>query len=185
MQWNRHWNLKDKHAFLSASQYHWINYDNDKLIERYRTWKAAQRGTILHELAATLISMGVKLPRSKGTFNQYVNDCIGFRMKPEQTLYFSENCFGTADAISFKKNQLRIFDLKTGASGDIKQLYIYAALFCLEYNHTPGEIEIELRLYKNNEVFVENPEADVILPIMDKIMTFDKILSQIQSEEED
>lgn len=184
MLWNKHFSIKDKHSFLSPSNYHWINYDNDKLVERYNTWTAAQRGTLMHEIAAKLIQTGTKLPKSKKTFNQYVNDCIGFKMRPEQPLYFSENCFGTADAISFKNNKLRIFDLKTGNSGDIKQLYVYAAIFCLEYDHTPGEIEIELRLYKNNEVFIENPEADEILPIMDKIETFDKILGQIKSEEE-
>lgn len=184
MNFNKHWNLKDKHSFLSASQYHWINYDNERLMERYRTWRAAQRGTILHDTAATLITLGIKLPKSKKTFNQYVNDCIGYKMTPEQPLYYSDNAFGTADAISFKKNKLRIFDLKTGNSGDIKQLYVYAAYFCLEYDHAPGEIEIELRLYKNNEVIIEEPEADVILPIMDKIITFDKLIDQMKVEEE-
>ena len=59
----------------------------------------------------------------------------------EQALYYSDNCFGTADAISFKKNFLRIHDLKTGVTpGSMKQLLIYASMFCLEYNFLPIQI---------------------------------------------
>ena len=46
----------------------------------------------------------------------YVNDAIKYDMTPEVPLYFSEFCFGTADAISFKDSLLRIHDLKTGKS---------------------------------------------------------------------
>ena len=31
MNWNNHSSLKDQHAFLSASKYHWVNYDNEKI----------------------------------------------------------------------------------------------------------------------------------------------------------
>lgn len=186
MNWHTHSNLEGSHAFLGASKYHWVNYTEDKLIEAYSRYSAAQIGTRYHALAAELITLGQKLPRSKRTFNMYVNDAIGFRMKPEQVLYYSENCFGTADAISFKNGLLRIHDLKTGVvtPGNIKQLLIYAALFCLEYRVKPAEINMELRIYQNDEILVHNPEVDEVAPIIDKIITFDKLLNRIKSEEE-
>ncbi len=183
MQWNKHYSLEGRHAFLSASQYHWLNYDDDKLIDRYLNFKATQRGTELHALAAQHIKLGIKMPKTKKTLDQYINDAIGFGMDPEVLLYFSDNCFGTADAISFKKNFLRIHDLKTGVTpASIKQLEIYAALFCLEYQIEPGNIDMELRLYQNNEVIITNPEADDIFPIMDRIISFDKVIERIKSE---
>lgn len=185
MNWNNHSNLKGLHAFLGASKYHWINYSEDKLVESYTRYTAAQRGTILHDFAAQCISLGQKLPRSKKTLNMYVNDAIGYRMKPEQILFYSENCFGTADAISFRNGLLRIHDLKTGViPAHIEQLLVYAAYFCLEYKVKPAEIDMEVRLYQNDEVLVHNPEVDEIAPIMDKIVTFDKILNRIKLEEE-
>ena len=181
MNWNKHFHLEGKHAFLSASQYHWLNYDEDKLIDRYANWKAAQRGTELHALAAQLITMRVTLPRTKKTLDRYVNDAIGFGMTPEVLLYFSDNCFGTADTISFNKDFLRIHDLKTGTvPAHIEQLEIYAALFCLEYEIKPSTIGMELRIYQNDDILVANPEVDEILPIMDKIVTFDKCLNRIK-----
>ena len=181
MNWNKHYHLEGKHAFLSASQYHWLNYDEDKLIDRYANWKAAQRGTELHALAAQLITMGVKLPRTKKTLDCYVNDGIGFGMTPEVLLYFSDNCFGTADTISFNKDFLRIHDLKTGTvPAHIEQLEVYAALFCLEYEIKPSTIGMELRIYQNDDILIANPEVDEILPIMDKIVTFDKCLNRIK-----
>lgn len=185
MNWNKHFEISGQHAFLGASKYHWVNYTDDKLIEAYTRYTAAQRGTILHDFAAQCISLGQKLPRSKKTLNMYVNDAIGYKMRPEQVLYYSENCFGTADAISFRDNMLRIHDLKTGVlPTHIEQLLVYAALFCLEYRYKPSDIEMELRIYQNDEVLVHNPETDEIVPIMDKIVSFDKLLKKIKSEEE-
>lgn len=183
MQWRQHYGLKTAHAPFGASSYHWLNYDVGKLLDVYHNQQAKERGTKLHELAKSCIELRVNQRRSKQTFCAYVNDAIGFRMTPEQVLYFSEFFWGTADAISFEKdkdsgkNLLRIHDLKTGTTpASMKQLYIYAALFCLEYGIKPGEILIELRIYQNDEVFIENPGPDIIAPIMDKIVTFDKIL---------
>lgn len=112
MLWKAHSDIKDQHAFLSASKYHWLNYDEEKLDDVYISWQAVQKGTELHDLAAKAINLGVKLPRTNKAINLYVNDAIGFKMKTEQTLFFSFNCFGTADAISFRNNCLRIHDLK-------------------------------------------------------------------------
>ena len=185
MNFNKHYSLEGKHAFLGASKYHWVNYDNDKLAESFLKQQAALKGTVLHDFAAQCISLGQKLPKSQKTLNMYVNDAIGFKMQPEQVLYYSDNCFGTADSIIFRNNLLRIHDLKTGVTpAHMEQLEIYAALFCLEYNKKPGEIDMELRIYQNNEIVVHHPTADDILPIMDKIVTFDKIIEKLKMEEE-
>lgn len=184
MIFNKHSNLVGQHAFLGASKYHWINYSDDKVAEAYKNFLAAQRGTMLHDFAAQCIRLGQKLPRSRQTLNMYVNDAIGFSMVPEQVLYYSENCFGTADSIAFRKDQLRIHDLKTGATPThMEQLMVYAALFCLEYNVKPGNIGIELRIYQNDDVLVATPTVDEIAPIMDKIVSFDRIISTIKKED--
>lgn len=184
MNFKRHSDLEGQHAFLGASKYHWINYDEDKLASTYARHLATQKGTVLHDFAAQCIRLGQKLPSSKKTLNMYVNDAIGFKMIPEQVLYFSENCFGTADAISFRKNLLRIHDLKTGETpAHMEQLEIYAALFCLEYGYKPSDIDIELRLYQSDTIIYHNPTAEDIVPIIDKIITFDKVINKIKSEE--
>lgn len=178
-------NLRGQHALLSPSSYHWLNYDIDKLVQFYRAKQAIRRGTELHELAERAIRTNTRLWRSRQTLSMYVNDAIGYKMQPEQVLYYSNYIFGTADACSFRDGFLRIHDLKTGATpASMKQLEIYAALFCLEYDIQPGDISTELRIYQNNDVIVENPEKEDILPIMDKIITFDKILTQMDEEEQ-
>ena len=59
----------------------------------------------------------------------------------------------------------------------MEQLEIYAALFCLEYKVKPSDIEIELRIYQNDEILVHNPTAEDIVPIMDKIVHLNNILT--------
>lgn len=185
MRFNAHINLVGQHAFLGASKYHWINYDENKVADAYAKFLAVQKGTVLHEFAAQCIKLGQKLPRSQKTLNMYVNDAIGFKMIPEQILYYSENCFGTADSISFRNGLLRIHDLKTGQiPAHMEQLMIYAALFCLEYKTKPSEIDMELRLYQSDEIMIHNPGADEIFPIIDKIIAFDKVITKIKTEEE-
>lgn len=183
MNFKKHSDLEGRHAFLSASKYHWINYDEEKLSDTYLKYLATQRGTELHAFACQCIRLGVKLPRTRKTLNMYVNDAIGYKMTPEQPLYYSENCFGTADAISFNKNLLRIHDLKTGVSPtSMHQLEIYAALFCLEYRKQPQDIDMELRIYQSGEVYVHEPPSNDILEIMDKIILFDKRIDEIEME---
>ncbi len=186
MDFKKHSDLEGKHSFLSGSKYHWINYDLEKLAVAYRNYSAAQRGTELHELAKRCVDLKVRLPRTKSTLNMYVNDAIGFHMTTEQPLYYSENCFGQADAISFDsaKNFLRIHDLKTGESPtSMYQLEIYAAIFCLEYGKDPGAIQMELRIYQKDEVLVASPDPEEIRAIMDKIMLFDKEIDKMRAEE--
>ncbi|MEY8395893.1 DUF2800 domain-containing protein [Lachnospiraceae bacterium 45-P1] len=185
MNFNKHSNLEGQHAFLGASKYHWINYSEDKVAESYSRFLATQKGTQLHEFAAQCIRLGQKLPKSKKTLNAYVNDAIGFKMTPEQILFYSDNCFGTADAIAFRGDLLRIHDLKTGAiPAHMEQLEVYAALFCLEYKVKPADIRMELRLYQSDDILVGNPTVEDIAPIMDKIITFDRIINKIKEQEE-
>lgn len=184
MNFNKHFSLEGKHAFLGASKYHWINYDETKLAESYRNQLAAQKGTELHAFAADSIKLGQKLAKYKKTLNMYVNDAIGFRMTPEQVLCYSDNAFGTADCIRVDKDILRIHDLKTGVSpAHREQLEVYAALFCLEYGVKPTEIEMILRIYQMDEVDEWTPSAEQIRFIMDKIVLFDKIINEITAKE--
>lgn len=204
MDFFKHNELAGKHALLSPSQPHWLKYDEDKLFEKYLSIHAQAMGTALHELAEQLIRNSIKLkktdknlvllhllesgiPRAAieldriyNNFMNYVNDAIGFRLTPEQILVYSEHCFGTADAISFKNNLLRIHDYKSGTTpAKMEQLMVYAALFCLEYKYKPGEIEMELRIYQNDMIIEHKPEADEIAPIMDTIIHHDRMLADL------
>ena len=184
MNWNNHYKLTGAHAFIGASKFHWLNYDDQKMIEVFNNQQAVAMGTKLHALAADLIELHQPLPRSRKTLNMYVNDAIGFKMDPEVVLYYSDNFFGTADSISFRNGYLRIHDLKTGTvKAHMEQLMIYAALFCLEYKQKPGEIEMELRIYQNNEIDIFNPTAEDILPIMDKGVHYDKLINKLKEME--
>lgn len=177
MIFNRHTSLEGLHAPFGASKSSWLRYDDNKAIEYLQNLKAKEMGTRLHAWAAETINLGIKQPRSNKTISAYVNDAIGFKMDTEVVLFYSEYFFGTADAISFRGNTLRIHDLKTGTTPvKMEQLEVYAALFCLEYKIKPGEIGMELRIYQNDEVIVHYPTAEDILPIMDKIVHLNKIL---------
>lgn len=184
MNFKKYSAIEGQHAFLGASNYHWLNYSEDKLAETYLRRIATLKGTELHDFAAHCIRLGQKLPKSRKTLNMYVNDAIGYKMTPEQPLFYSENCFGTTDAICFRDNLLRIHDLKTGETpAKMEQLMIYAALFCLDYNIKPGNIKTELRIYQSNQIFYSEPTAEDIVPIMDKIITFDKIITKLKMED--
>lgn len=184
MQFNQHRNLEGLHAPFSPSQSSWLRYDEDKAVEVYLNKRAAELGTKLHQWAKDTIDLGIKQPRSKKTIYAYVNDAIGYRMDTEVVLFYSENFFGTADAISFRDNVLRIHDLKTGKLPvHIEQLEIYAALFCLEYRVKPTDIDMELRIYQNDEVLCHNPAPEDIIAIMDKIVSLNKQLDKIDKED--
>lgn len=184
MNWNKHLNFEGQHAFLGASKYHWINYDTNKIAESYLKFLAVQKGTVLHDFARQCIELRQKLPKSKKTLNMYVNDAIGYNMKPEQILFYSENAFGTADSICFRNNWLRIHDLKTGVvPAHREQLEIYAALFCLEYDYKPDEINIELRIYQSNEIDIWEPSVNEIEHIMNQTVEFDRVIKDIKEQE--
>lgn len=183
MRFNKHLSLQGEHAFLSPSGYHWIHYQPDRLIQRWTAAQASEYGKQAHEYALTEIRAG-RLSDLIGTIGMYINDAIRYRMECEQVLYYSENCFGTADTIAFKYNKLRIHDLKTGVvPGSVHQLEVYAALFCLEYGKNPFDIKIELRLYQSDEVSVFDADPEDIEFIMNRIIEFDKILTHHKLEE--
>ncbi len=213
MLYNNHSYLEGKHAILGASKYSWINYSEEQLGERIVQSYAAEVGTKLHDIARKHIQYNVRLKKTDkdsvildlldggiprfvvnamdfssayATLMEYVNDCIGFRMTPEVVLAYSDLCFGTTDAINYSEKQksLNIFDLKTGVSpAHMEQLFIYASLFCLEYRVKPIDISIECRIYQCNNVIICNPEASDIVPIMDKIVTFDKAIRRTRGDE--
>ena len=207
MNFVQHSELRGKHALLAPSQPHWLGYDEEKLYQKYASRYAQDIGTLLHELAETLIRNNLKLKKSDklvvltklldngiprnvidieriyGNFMNYVNDAIGYKLTPEQVLYYSEFCFGTADAISFRQNKLRIHDYKSGTTpAKMEQLLVYAALFCLEYRIKPGEIETQLCIYQNNEVVYHDPTADEIVHAMDTIVQQSKSLERMNEE---
>ena len=185
--WNDHPELEGRHAFLGGSNYHWLNDDEEKLIKRYEAMRAKDLGTELHEIAATLIKLRLKLKDDETTLGMYVNDAIDFRMRPEQKLYYSDVCFGTADAICFRDDLmlLRIHDLKTGVHPcDVRQLMIYAAIFCLEQQINPLDISFELRIYQNCDKKQWNPSGDDVAVICSAIKRNSRIILNKQKQEE-
>lgn len=183
MIFNEHSNLEGQHAFLSPSSPHWLKYDTDKLRTVYMNHQNVLMGTRLHAFAANAIDLGQKLPKTKKTLNMYINDSIGYKQSTERKLYFSKNCFGTADSIQFRNGLLRIFDLKTGViSAHPDQLEIYAALFCLEYDIDPHAIDMDLRIYQNNDIYQWQPDPDNIYEKMEIIRKADEIINSINME---
>ena len=208
MLWNDHSKLpKDKHAFLGGSRFSWLNYNEEDLRIAWERQYAQKMGTVLHELSSKLIDNRIKItnkdknmvllylidngvPREIIDLNRimdnlipYITDGIGFRMKSEQPLFYSENIYGFADSIIFdeRKRILRIHDYKSGITpAHLEQLEIYAALFCLEYRFKPGDINFELRIYQDGDQLIGNPKASDILPTMDKIVTFDKLIESFK-----
>lgn len=189
MHFKRHSELEGKHSFLSASKPHWINYDPERMVDAFRNARAAQRGTDLHALAHEAIRLGWKFANTNKTIDAYVNDCIGYRMQNEVALLVHPVlAFATADAIWFGphpepeagfKFLLRIFDLKTGVKpADMRQLLIYAAYFCLEYNVRPMEIDYDLRIYQNDEIERWDPDPEEIVYIMAKAESSIQLLSE-------
>lgn len=185
MNWNQHY-VKTEHAFLSASKYHWIRYNDDQLKNSWRSFRAAQEGTELHAYAKMAIEHGIWQRDSGDTLSRYINDAIGYKMSPEILLYYSDNCYGTADTIGFEsaKSLLRVHDLKTGKiKAHMEQLLIYDALFCLEYKIKPSEIEIKNAIYQNDDVFPYDPSADEIAHIMTRIRTADQLINKLRVTE--
>lgn len=183
MRFNDH-SGEHKHAFLSPSQYHWLNYDEVKLNARWHSFSAAARGTDLHELAHEAIRLKIFLAADQGAIADYVHDGIALKMTCEQLLLYSSNCFGTPDTLSFRDSVLRIHDLKTGITkASMRQLEIYSALFCLEYEYPPEDIEIILRIYQREDIIEHIPVPEWIREIMDKIVYFDSLVIEMREAE--
>lgn len=209
MNFNKHYDLEGKHATFTASGPSWLNYDDETLVERYLNSFSDKIGTILHAYAHDCIRYNVKLSNTAGsrkatilellrndipdyavdenkwflTLKEFIDDAIGYRMTSEQTLLYSKRFFGTADAISFNHNQLRIHDLKTGTGKpNPDQLKVYASLFCLEYDIKPETLDdVILKFYHCSDVEDVPVDKEELVAITNKIVTFDKrieLLSQ-------
>ena len=193
MDWNKHSALEGQHAFLSASKYHWRNWTIDKLDRALTTYQAAAKGTRLHSLAHMCIMEREYLGgpgQEHTTTSLYVMHAIDFDMVSEQMLVVSRNCFGTADTIGFKLNpetnrmKLRIHDLKTGViKASPKQLECYAAYFCIEYGVDPFDIEFELRIYQNSDVYIYDTDPAIIRDVMNVILQFDEYIETKRARE--
>lgn len=184
MSFNRNTNIIGKHAFLSPSNYHWLDYDEDKMTRVFFEKQQARRGDEEHAYAQRAIDLRIRQADNGTTLSMYINDAIGFRMSPEVPLYYSDDCFGTADACGFRDNTLRISDLKTGKNeASMKQLKIYAGLFCFEYGFAPDTITIILRIYQNDAIneLIADP-ADIYL-IMDRIKTQAQLIARLREED--
>ena len=212
MVFERHSELEGLHAFLSPSQYHWINDTEEELRDRYFNAQTTEMGTKLHQYAHDAIELGRLQRQNHDTVNMFINDAIGYGMSSEQPLFYSWQCFGTADAILYKKNALRIHDLKTGKTkAHFEQLRIYAALFCLEYQRKvrnmrksgmsdidiANELDVNskelhfdplqmngiiLRIYQFNTIEEEVADPEEIQALMDIIVADNEILRKIKTE---
>lgn len=184
MRFNKHYLPANRpHAQLSASNSAWVNYTEDKMERVFSVRQAAELGTRKHKLAADLIDLRQKLPDNGQTLNMYVNDAIGYRMDPEVVLFVSENAYGTADALGFRNNLLRVHDLKTGVNQTtFRQHCVYAAFFCIEYKMNPFDIEIEMRIYQNDDIKIQRADPDEIMHIMSQIRQFDKLIRAMREE---
>lgn len=113
----------------------------------------------------------------------FVNDALGFHMSSEVVLYYSRNCYGAADAISYRNNVLRIHDLKTGTGRvSMDQLKIYAALFMLEYDISSYK-DIVLCIYQNDSIIEEHPSVEEIVDISKLIIRFDQMIEEERHDE--
>ena len=188
MEWNDHWRLEGRHATLSPSGYHWLNYDADKM--RRVTWNnySKEDGTKMHELASNMILYNIMPEDNENALNQFVIDALTMFKEPmssEILLYYSDECFGTADAIYYNedKQHLQVHDLKTGVSKpSFKQLWIYCALFCLEYGYKPEKMTFECRLYQLGAMDIDNPQPKQIRSIMKQIVEMSNVIEGVRVE---
>lgn len=136
--------------------------------------------TRLGYYGSTLLHFMKYLPEETfGTIKTYVNDCVAAKMDTEVRIEFSENFFGTADAIRFDDKTLKVFDLKTGVMpAKIEQPIIYACLYLLSNRIDPKQVPVEVRIYQNNDILQATPGPEDLIPIMNKIIHFDNIMNE-------
>ena len=99
----------------------------DEMVEKGEL--TVEQGKVLNEELKHNVKKTVKekVNALKPASAEELSDLLD-KMTPEQILYYSDNCFGTADAILFRNNFLRIHDLKTGKiPAHMEQLEIYAS----------------------------------------------------------
>ena len=214
MIFRKHLELNGRHAKLSPSSWRWLNDDDESFVKRICSLYLADIGTILHDIARKHIKHRIKLNKydkknvmlelvERGipayvvdminldaifeNLMRYVNDCVAYKMTPEVILYFSNNCYGTADAINYNEEThiLRIYDLKTGTTpAHMEQLIIYVALFCLEYGIKPNSIHVELRIYQGGEEpWIDEPTVEQITTAIETIITRDNFMNKMREED--
>lgn len=186
MSFNKNSRVIGQHAFLSPSSYHWLDYDEEKLRRVFFQKQQAKRGDELHAYAQKAIELRIKQVDNGTTLSSYINDCIGFRMESEVLLYYSDDCFGTTDAIGIRDNILRIHDLKNGIiAASMKQLLIYTGIFFLEYYmvYKPQDLRVILRIYQNDGIEEYEPDAAEIMLIMDRIVTQARLIAFLREED--
>jgi len=187
---NRNSKLIGQHAFLSPSNYHWLDYDEEKLRASYFNKQQAAMGDKLHQYAQMAIDLRQKQPDNNTTMSMYVNDAIGFRMQAEVPLFYSVDCFGTADALGIRQERtqwiLRVSDLKTGVSpASMKQPLIYAGIFFHEYGEVfkPQDVKVILRIYQNDQVQEFEPDTADIQMVMSRIKTQAALVAYLREED--
>lgn len=185
MRFKRHSALAEMHAQLSPSSYHWLRYDDDKFDAWYIAKLQAQRGVEQHEYAQRAIQLGILQKESPAALNRYINDSIRWKLKPEQILFYSVHCFGTADACGFDevKRIWRVSDYKSGKSrASMDQLKSYTGLFCLEYDYDPFSISMEMRIYQGKTPREELADPHEIMVVMDRIKTRSARIDELREE---
>lgn len=178
-----------KHAMFSPSEKSWVNYDRDKIVARYDQVMAVERGTQLHEFAATAIKLKMLLDPSMGVIADYVQDCITLNVETEQEVIYTPEINGTADAIKYDpyENRLYVFDLKTGQSkASIVQLQIYAAIWCAYNGKNPLSMKFDLRIYHNQYPERNCSEEDEnlsnrIYDIIEQMNYIDMVVGEIRN----
>ncbi|QEQ93576.1 DNA helicase [Streptomyces phage GirlPower] len=180
-RFNSHPKVEGTHAFLSPSKYHWLRDDAEKLIARLENARATERGTRLHAWAAEAITFERYQPRDGDYICHYINDALDLGLQPEVQLFYSFNNFGQADAIGFDPVEcyLRVHDLKTGVTKpSFDQLYVYAAIFCLEYEFRPFDINGELRIYQSTEIMVAEIDRAYLAFVYDTIYSHNQTIEE-------
>ena len=127
-----------------------------------------------------------------------MNDSINtaFAVGVENFVLFNTEKYGNLQAImphllnASQEHQIVLFSQYSWQTEKIKWLNSFTdrkigllAEISKQYNIKPGSIKVELRIYQSDAVKTHNPTAEEILPIIDKIITFDKRINKMKAEE--
>lgn len=133
--------MTKQHAKLSASaSRRWIacpaSVQECEGMQRSETTAAAERGTKIHEAAESMLNdegtteTQQDIIDAASEFKEYVRSFNFDELYVETQVYVSDDCWGTADVIGVKNDELYIVDLKSGAypvfAEENSQLMIYA-----------------------------------------------------------
>ena len=175
MIFNKHSELEGRHAILSPSKHYWLNYDDEGLMRNYISSFATDIGTLVHEYASDRIKYRLPIDieneeAKNGLLMHLLKNGIPFRVIDLDRLFYNLVPY-VNDAIGYRM-----------ASMD--QLLCYAGLFFLEYkrDYRPQTMKVELRIYQNQEVLVNQPSSEEVKAVMDKIIHGDAVLSKKLTE---